>query len=131
MIKNDIKIYTGYFARYDKYFNDDLIPISISLSTPNGIVTKGCLSIKELAPSWNILKEYKNNGGDEYLYSIRYYREILSKLDPNSIVEKIREKTKGSDAILLCYEKSTDFCHRHLVSAWLRDNGYECEEYEK
>ena len=25
------------------------------------------------------------------------------------------------DAILLCYEKSTDFCHRHIVSQWFFD----------
>ena len=33
----------------------------------------------------------------------------------------------GSDALdrltLLCYEKPSDFCHRHLVANWLRQHG--------
>ena len=34
------------------------------------------------------------------------------------------------DIVLLCYERPTDFCHRHLVSAWFREHGIECKEYE-
>jgi uncharacterized protein (DUF488 family) len=30
--------------------------------------------------------------------------------------------------VLLCYEKSGDFCHRHLVAEWLRRYGYEVKE---
>ena len=32
---------------------------------------------------------------------------------------------------LICYEKPTDFCHRHLVADWLNKNGIECEEWEE
>lgn len=32
--------------------------------------------------------------------------------------------------VLLCYEKPTDFCHRHLVAQWLIENGFECKEYK-
>jgi uncharacterized protein (DUF488 family) len=31
---------------------------------------------------------------------------------------------------LVCYEKPTDFCHRHLVADWLKEHGYECEEFK-
>lgn len=30
--------------------------------------------------------------------------------------------------IFLCYEKSSDFCHRKLFAKWLNNAGYECEE---
>lgn len=30
---------------------------------------------------------------------------------------------------LICYEKPSDFCHRHLVAEWLNQNGYKCEEW--
>lgn len=32
------------------------------------------------------------------------------------------------DIALICYEKPSDFCHRHLVAQWLRDNGFGCSE---
>jgi hypothetical protein len=31
---------------------------------------------------------------------------------------------------LLCYEKPSDFCHRHLVAEWLREHGVRCNEYK-
>lgn len=32
---------------------------------------------------------------------------------------------------LVCYEKPTDFCHRHLVAEWLCKNGFECHEWKR
>lgn len=32
---------------------------------------------------------------------------------------------------LICYERPTDFCHRHLVSKWLNENHIECKEFTK
>ena len=39
------------------------------------------------------------------------------------------KKTGASDIVILCYEKSDEFCHRHLGSGWLNKNGVECNEY--
>lgn len=44
-------------------------------------------------------------------------------LNPNDILKEL-----GEDAVLLCYEKPGDFCHRHLVSQWLNENGIRCSE---
>ena len=33
------------------------------------------------------------------------------------------------DVALVCYEKPSDFCHRHLVADWLNKNGFECKEF--
>lgn len=30
---------------------------------------------------------------------------------------------------LVCYEKPSDFCHRHLVAQWLSQNGFKCKEW--
>lgn len=37
----------------------------------------------------------------------------MSKLDPEEIYRKL------DNSILLCYEENTEFCHRHIVAAWL------------
>lgn len=34
----------------------------------------------------------------------------------------------SKDVALLCCEKPSDFCHRHLVADWFRKNGVPCEE---
>ena len=34
-----------------------------------------------------------------------------------------------NDIALICYEKPSDFCHRHLVAEWLNQNGFKCEEW--
>ena len=38
---------------------------------------------------------------------------------------------KCDNIILLCYEKSGDFCHRHILADWLEENfGYKVKEYQ-
>ena len=68
---------------------------------------------KKLAPQYWFFKKYKQDG-DEKFYTEQYYKEVLDKLDPQKVYEEL-----GEDAILLCYEKPNDFCHRHIVSEWL------------
>jgi uncharacterized protein (DUF488 family) len=48
--------------------------------------------------------------------------ETLDKLNPKLVGDMLQNK------VLLCYEKSSDFCHRHIVAAWLRHYGYKAEE---
>jgi len=38
----------------------------------------------------------------------------LDVLDAKKVYEEL-----GEDSILLCWEKSGDFCHRRLVAEWL------------
>lgn len=42
-----------------------------------------------------------------------YYEQVLSELDPEDIYKKL------DNSVLLCYEENTEFCHRHIVAAWL------------
>jgi uncharacterized protein (DUF488 family) len=52
------------------------------------------------------------------------YLAQLHKLDPHQVVHDLTE-----EATLLCYELPNQFCHRHLVSDWLIEHGYEISEY--
>ena len=62
---------------------------------------------------------------------IKDYKDSLSLM--NSCLNKAEsfKKDENSKIALICYEKSEDFCHRHLVAYWLKCNGYECEEYKE
>jgi uncharacterized protein YeaO (DUF488 family) len=115
-------IYTGYFAKTKSYIDKGLVPISIALKTPFDV-----FKLKEFAPTWDILKEYKNTK-DEERYIERYNSEVLAKLNISTIINKINTIAPKKDVILMCYEKPDSFCHRHLVAKWLRENGFDCKE---
>ena len=71
---------------------------------------------KALAPTWDDVDHYKKTG-DEKPLTERY----LSKLDNLGI-----DKVKGllfDGAVLLCYEKTGSFCHRHILAKWLKEHG--------
>ena len=44
--------------------------------------------------------------------------------------EELYEMSGGKDIVLVCYEIPSDFCHRHLVADWLRERGFDIEEYD-
>ena len=73
----------------------------------------------DLAPEKSLLKKYHKNIGviPEYenvrAYIIEYWNTVLSKLDSEKVYNDLNNK------ILLCYEKSNEFCHRHVVAAWI------------
>lgn len=65
----------------------------------------------QLAPPWSLVKME-----DEKEYT-KEYRKILDKLDPAMVLEDL-----GEGAILLCWEKAGEFCHRRLVAEWLEEH---------
>jgi hypothetical protein len=107
---------TSYFAKY-KGVNG----ISISLSSPYWFKGK---RYRRLAPPWELLKKYKIDGDKEY-YIKTYTEQVLSRLDAKQTYNDL-----GSNAVLLCWEKPEDFCHRHLVAKWFKNElGIEVPEY--
>ena len=111
-------IYTSYFAKMRKMTPEQQAKcMSIARFTPKGVN----IPINTmLAPKWDILKKYKEDN-DMNAFA-RAYKEQLTALDPAKVAKPMDDK------ILVCYEKIGDFCHRHILARWLRDNGYECEE---
>lgn len=73
---------------------------------------------KRVAPTYSIFSEYKKTG-DTGLYTRRFYTEVLQKLNASEIYHELWKM--ADDPILLCYEKPSDFCHRHLVANWLSE----------
>lgn len=67
-----------------------------------------------LAPVTDMLKIH-----DWILYRKRYQDEILSGLDPDTVIRELEELVPGSDILLLCFEKDRTRCHRSLVAEWL------------
>lgn len=120
-----MKIFTSYFARMKK-IPEDAIKISIALSTPANIAVD--FRLLNFTPTWSILKEYKMTG-DTQKYTERFYNEVLFGQDPVCAYRRLAEIFGGRDVYLLCYEKPTDFCHRHIVADWFKQAGFIVEEF--
>jgi len=57
--------------------------------------------------------KFKTDGDEKYFEKV-YYEEVLKDLNPMKVYVDL-----GQNAVLLCWEKSGDFCHRHIVADWL------------
>ena len=131
-------IFTTYFAKI-KYLPQNVIPISICAKVPcwyEGI------QYRKLAPKYEFFQEWKRTRDNAYyiehfsaevLDTLNFYRVLddLQVLIPDWIKRQMQEPFWRSDQwhiALVCYEKPSDFCHRHLVSDWFCRNGVDCRE---
>lgn len=122
-------IYTSYFAKL-KSLPKNVVPISICGKAPAWY--KG-LQYKKLAPKYDFFMKWKETHDNDY-YIKCFNEQVLSKLDVSNVIRElidlIPEDSIGKTICLVCYEKPSDFCHRHLVADWLNKNGFECKEWE-
>lgn len=120
-------IYTTYFAKLRSLPNN-VVPVAICAKTPDWYAGA---QYRKLAPKYDFFMEWKRNH-DEEAFRRAFKEQVTDKLDADSVVKELQSIVfdKSEEIALVCYEKSTDFCHRHLVAEWLRDNGYECEEWK-
>lgn len=115
-------IYTSYFANLSKLRKEGIVPICIARYAPRWYEGLRYLVV---APTSYMLSSSCSH--EEYL---KKYDEILNRLNPSDVVKAITSLSVGRDVALCCYEKPGDFCHRHLLSEWLRKNGYDVKEWE-
>lgn len=120
-----MNIYTSYFGNIRKLERAGVIPVGISLGRNKYI---SCQYLQYLAPKRYMLDDKWTD--EEYIQM--YKKDVLSKVNINILREDIRAISKNGtrDVALLCYEKPTDFCHRHIFAEWmLEQTGYEIEEF--
>ncbi len=113
---NYMKIYTSYFAKLNKILDAGYFPISIARYTPKGL---NIAEIKTFAPSEDLLRKIKSGEIDETEYE-KIYRKDMERFDFNRVwktFEQISEINGKKDLVLLCFEKSGDFCHRHIFAS--------------
>lgn len=119
------RIFTG---SYDKCKTGNLISISFDKGESAGFYGKNIL---EFAPYRDFFHVWRDNIGkipeeeNTRYYIELYYSRVLSKID----IEKLLENEK--DPILLCYEDSSQFCHRHVLAEYINMKyGVEVKEIE-
>ena len=118
-------LYTTYFARLKK-LPKNIVPISICGKAPQGYTG---LQYKKLAPKYDFFMKWKQNHDDAY-YIDCFNKQVLSPLNADSILAELQTMAgQNTDIALVCYEKPSDFCHRHLVAKWFNEYNIPCEEY--
>lgn len=118
-------IYTTYFAQLRK-LPKTITPISICGWTPDWYTG---FEYRTLAPKYDSLWAWKQTHDTDY-YIRQFHERVLNRLNADTMVSELQSIVgNDSDIALVCYEKPGDFCHRHLVASWLRENGYPCEEW--
>ena len=70
----------------------------------------------ELAPTEEILHEYRKSGGEWAAYEERFVSLISDRR-----IEKLLSKKEAHLACLLCSEQTADHCHRRLVAEYLKE----------
>jgi len=98
-------MHTSYFWRFYRSRSKRLV--SIAWKTPEWFQGR---HYPALAPREDML----HLGEEEYR---REYQAILDKLDPRQVYADL-----GPNAVLLCWERPGEFCHRRLVAEWLEKN---------
>ena len=73
------------------------------------------IHLPDLAPTQEMLDEYKKHGGDWKRYEARF----LALMQQRRIEEKV-SKEVISDGCLLCSEDKPHHCHRRLVAEYLK-----------
>ena len=73
--------------------------------------------VPQLAPTQEILDEYKKTSGDWKTYETRF----LSLMNQRGIEDSISKETIA-DGCLLCSEDKPQFCHRRLVAEYFKQH---------
>lgn len=100
-------------------------PVSICARSPDWYHGLEC---KRLAPSYQALAEFKLTG-DAQKFTEEYREDVLSRMDAEALAGELQAMVPTQDVLLVCFEKQGDFCHRHLVADWFRQNGVAVEEW--
>lgn len=119
-----MQIFTSYFARIRRLPNN-IVPISIAIKTPAWF---SGARYPALAPKGDFFSVWKNNHDNEE-YLLHYEREVLAQLDMQTVISDLQSIAGKKDIALMCYEKPSDFCHRHRVARWFTDGGIPVVEW--
>lgn len=115
--------YYAKFSRLPKEEQDKYIPIRISNTKPKWF-PYDCLDYSILSPDTVYVNDIKNNNITEEDFEKAYisYLELLNILeDALESLKEMEDNVDLGEPILLCYETSSNFCHRHILRKYLKE----------
>lgn len=129
-----LPIFEGCFRNLDliQAYHPRAAFYPVSNTIPQGLKspTDYDVWLKELAPSWNLLNDWKEGKISWQQYTARY-REEMQKTEAQQALEFIRTVAEELDVYLLCWETREKAgpekcCHRFLLLEMLKEKETEC-----
>lgn len=114
-------VYTSYFGNLKNIDLNKYLVATICCYRPKGLDIR----LEDwgfLAPDPDLLEHWKTYHDTDYYFE--FYMGKLAKYEDYIINEF--NKIKDRDVVVLCYEKPSDFCHRHLLTMFLDKHGIPC-----
>ena len=118
--------YTSYYGNMNKIDRTKYTLASVSFQKPD-FCDENVLDCSFLGPWKDLLDGYKNGTISEKEYADQYL-DNLKRLWPGLSNWFLINAPK--DIVFLCYEKPSEFCHRHLLAQFLEEQGFECKELQ-
>lgn len=106
------RLWTSYYAKSGKH------PKAVAITVVPLRTLRGLAHYPLLAPTGSLLSRWKKHLIDEFQYHEEYLVLLVKRGTPLQLLEGIAD---GS--VLLCYERSDCFCHRHIAAGYLRRAG--------
>jgi len=122
MNRYPIPIYTSYFAKLRelRIALPNAMFVTISRYRPQWLGNIEDVRCEGLAPSFTLLRDWKQRAIDESEYRARYLAEVGDTAAKYIATLCTMAQNRGHDAmVLLCYESPKIFCHRHLLAEHL------------
>lgn len=111
-------VYTSYFGKARKFPKDKFIKTAVCYSAPRGI---GIWN--SVVPDADLVFGKKRGEISAEEYEDRYIQMLVDRKD--QIAQNIPYLQNGErDVVLMCYEKPEDWCHRHILAAFLNTYFY-------
>ena len=107
---------------YDPVEESDGQRILVSRYWPRGL-SRERLSltehIKDVAPSVDLLRDWKTGNISWSEYQKRYHQEMMAQREK---IENLRERANNKTITLLCFEREDNsHCHRHLLKSLIEN----------
>ena len=109
-----MNIYTAHY----RYSGDDRLDITVKANTPPGDI---------LAPTWDMVKGYKDGTLTQWEYAVKYFALILSRSMQNQPAFNTTFSaivTNRQQLTLVCFCPVGQFCHRILAARMLENMGH-------
>jgi hypothetical protein len=106
-----------YTAQYN-YKGPDRLDISVKGNTSPG---------NFLAPTWDMVSDFKAGKIDSWTYSVKYFALLMSRMRIAEVSKDTRFEEivqVHSQITLVCFCRSFTFCHRVLAARMLEEMGY-------
>lgn len=111
-------MHTSYFGNIKNIQN----PVSIAGKMPDFCKELGVPEFRKLAPKFWFFDHYKKGIIDSERYTFHYNSEVLTQWETAQMLIDELISRFGDNITMLCWEKPTNFCHRHIVADFITRN---------